>query len=110
MSGPAPSSADGQRPNMVAPPDPAFVVVDRALAPIFGQFLVIQRQHLDALAHALDAGDCRTVERLGYAKKGAAACYQLPDAANLAADPAQALGLVGKLARYYSELQATFTD
>lgn len=64
------------------PPQP--VPVSAALQPIFAQFLEIQRGHLARLETALAAGDIPVIHRLAHTIKGAAATYQLPEAAALA--------------------------
>ncbi|MHC1712802.1 MAG: Hpt domain-containing protein [Solidesulfovibrio sp.] len=103
---------------MVVPSNPVFVVIDGSLAPIFDQFLGIQRRHLAAMEHALAVGDSQTIERLAHAVKGAAASYQLPTASTVAArlealaqngDLSLAPALVVELNNYFSRLCVTFS-
>jgi HPt (histidine-containing phosphotransfer) domain-containing protein len=103
---------------MVVPSNPVCVVIDGSLAPIFNQFLDIQRRHLAAMEHALAVGDSQTIERLAHAVKGAAASYQLPTAATMAGrlealaqngDLSLAPALVVGLDSYFSRLCVTFS-
>ena len=86
LRGPLPSRVSGQGfGHNVLPKhhySPAHVSV--ALQPIFTDFLDIQRSHVATMRHCLSTNDTVTLARLAHAVKGAAATYQLPDAANLA--------------------------
>jgi len=86
------------------PPRPT-VRVSRTLEPIFAQFLEIQQRQRLALGQALAAGDAATALRLAHSIKGAAATYELPDAAAIARDLEAALAL-GALALAASCLEA----
>ncbi len=93
------------------------VTVAAALRPIFGQFLDIQRRQVAAMEAALGQGDMETVVRLAHAVKGAAATYQLPEAAALArnleagvrqGDRDAAPALIAALARYFRDVKVVF--
>ena len=100
---------------------PARIVVrvNRALAPIYPQFLAVQGEHLAALANALATGDVVTAGRLAHSVKGAAGTYELPAAAAIAADLEAAFAgdeleragrLLGELAGYFAALDVAFCD
>jgi len=67
-------------------PAPSRVVarVSQTLRPIFDQFLAIQEGQRCVLGKAIAAGDVATAHRLAHSLKGAAATYELPDAAAIA--------------------------
>ncbi|KHK00397.1 Hpt domain-containing protein [Desulfovibrio sp. TomC] len=101
------------------PPTSVVVCVSRVLAPIYPQFLAIQREHLTALADALEIGDVATAGRLAHSAKGAAGTYELPAAAAIAGDLEAAVArgevelasrLLGELTGYFSGLDVAFTD
>uniref|UniRef100_I2PWL8 HPt domain-containing protein n=1 Tax=Desulfovibrio sp. U5L TaxID=596152 RepID=I2PWL8_9BACT len=98
---------------------PSPVTVDGDLRPIFDRFLDIQRRQIEALEAALVAGDRGTAILLAHTVRGAAATYQLPEAAAVAAaieeqargrelDPA--VPLVGVLRRYFREVEVVFRE
>lgn len=96
---------------------PLPVTVAAALRPIFGQFLDIQRRQVAAMEAALGQGDMETVVRLAHTVKGAAATYQLPEAAALArnleagvrqGDRGEAAVLIAALARYFLDVEVIF--
>ncbi|EHJ48318.1 Hpt domain protein [Solidesulfovibrio carbinoliphilus subsp. oakridgensis] len=100
-------------------PLPSPVTVDGDLRPIFGRFLDIQRGQIEALGNALVAGDQGTAVLLAHTVRGAAATYQLPEAAAVAAaieeqargrNLAPAAPLVDVLRRYFREVEVVFRD
>ncbi|MHC1790960.1 Hpt domain-containing protein [Solidesulfovibrio sp.] len=105
--------------NKLTPPPRATVWVSRALEPIFPQFLDIQFRQLRELEYAMAAGQPAAARRLAHSIKGAAASYDLPDAADMAqdletalvaADQQPARRLFKQLARYLTDIDIVYTD
>jgi HPt (histidine-containing phosphotransfer) domain-containing protein len=95
------------------------MTVDGDLRPIFNRFLDIQRGQIEALDAALAAGDRGAALLLAHTVRGAAATYQLPEAADVAAaieeqargrDLAPAGPLVDVLRRYFREVEVVFRE
>lgn len=100
------------------PPRPT-VHVSRTLEPIFAQFLEIQLRQRAALGQAMTAGDAATALRLAHSMKGAAATYELPDAAAIARDLEAALalgdldlakGCLEALTAHFNAIEVVFVD
>jgi HPt (histidine-containing phosphotransfer) domain-containing protein len=93
--------------------------VNRALKPIFRQFLETQSKHLGGIRLALERGALKDASRLAHSVKGATGTYELPEAAAQAAaleaavqagDPAQVEALLDRLAAYLDALDVAFVD
>jgi HPt (histidine-containing phosphotransfer) domain-containing protein len=95
------------------------VRVSRVLAPLYPQFLAIQKRHVEVLTLALAQDDPETAGRLAHTVKGAAGTYELPAAAAIACDLETAVAtgdlgragrLLDELSRYFAGLEVVFTD